>query len=62
MKNKIFIFFDFVVLVNSCVIHPGKIEQQITYCKIHKETENELIESCNYRYKRQKLTIRNLEN
>ncbi|WNZ72061.1 hypothetical protein PT136_04315 (plasmid) [Borreliella garinii] len=62
MKSKMFIFYVFVVFINSCRIYPGIIDEKITSCKIHKETENELIESCNSRYRRQELTIRNLEN
>ncbi len=57
-----FIFYVFGVLINSCRIHLGTIDERITSCKIHKETKNELIMSCNHRYRRQGLIIHNLEN
>ncbi|WP_029358749.1 hypothetical protein [Borreliella garinii] len=62
MKNKMLIFYVFVVLINSCKIHFGTIDKQTTSCKIHKKTKNELLMSCIHRYERQGLIIRNLEN
>ncbi|MBB6043524.1 hypothetical protein [Borreliella yangtzensis] len=59
MKNKMFIVRIFVVFLTSCVVNPATIEQQTTSCTIHKETETELIESCNHKYKRTEITISN---
>lgn len=57
MKNKMFIVY--VMFLISCAINPETTEQQINSCTTHKDTEIELIESCNYRYKRKEFTTRN---